>query len=98
MSWYTKGGFTDENGKRHESGHHFKIRLLGGLQRDRFRAQHDSASTTRNATMLWSTAIRKVSPETKFVGLALADPSSNPQMFEYFLNPRNHKPRHRRWT
>jgi hypothetical protein len=28
----------------------------------------------------------------KFVGLALADPSREPQYFEYFLNPKNHKP------
>jgi hypothetical protein len=28
----------------------------------------------------------------KFVGLALAFPSGDPHMFEYFLNPRNHKP------
>jgi hypothetical protein len=27
----------------------------------------------------------------KFVGLALALPSDNPRMFEYFLNPANHK-------
>ena len=25
LSWYTKGGFTDELGKRHESGHHYSI-------------------------------------------------------------------------
>ena len=25
VSWYTQGGFTDEFGKRHESGHHYKI-------------------------------------------------------------------------
>ena len=25
VSWYVNGGFTDELGKRHESGHHFKI-------------------------------------------------------------------------
>src|SRR5208283_437925 len=25
VSWYTQGGFTDEYGKRHESGHHYKI-------------------------------------------------------------------------
>ena len=25
VSWYVNGGFTDEYGKRHESGHHFKI-------------------------------------------------------------------------
>ena len=25
VSWYTKGGFTDENGKRHDSGYHYKF-------------------------------------------------------------------------
>jgi hypothetical protein len=33
-----------------------------------------------------------VSPETKFVGLALAAPSMNPEMFEYFLDHKNHRP------
>jgi len=37
-------------------------------------------------------SIRKVAPQTKFVGLALAQPSSHPEQFEYFLNPKNHKP------
>jgi hypothetical protein len=38
------------------------------------------------------TAIRKVAPRVMFVGLALAAPGSNPRMFEYFLNPKNHQP------
>ena len=37
-------------------------------------------------------AIRKVNPEIKFVGMSLALPSINPEFFEYFLNPKNHKP------
>ena len=36
--------------------------------------------------------IKAVAPNMKFVGLALALPSHNPQMFEYFLNPAHHKP------
>jgi len=35
-------------------------------------------------------AIKRVSPNTKFVGLALA--FEKPEWFEYFLNPANHKP------
>ena len=38
------------------------------------------------------TAVRKVNKEMKFVGLALADPGSNPEMFFYFLNHDNHRP------
>ena len=37
-------------------------------------------------------AIHKVSPETKFVGLALSNPGRDERFFEYFLNPANHKP------
>jgi hypothetical protein len=36
--------------------------------------------------------IHRVSPDTKFMGLALAAPRDNPHFFEYFLNPANHKP------
>ena len=37
-------------------------------------------------------AIHAVSPETKFVGLALAQPSNDPKWFEYFLDASHHKP------
>jgi hypothetical protein len=36
-------------------------------------------------------AIKKESPQTKFVGMALAY-ENTPEWFEYFLNPKNHKP------
>jgi hypothetical protein len=38
-----------------------------------------------------TTAMRKVDPQIKFMALALAQPSKHPEMFEYFLNPANHK-------
>jgi hypothetical protein len=37
-------------------------------------------------------AMRKVQPQTKFVGASLANPSGHPGFFEYFLNHANHKP------
>ena len=37
-------------------------------------------------------AIQKVSPDTKFMGMALAAPTANPHYFGYFLNPIHHKP------
>src|SRR5205085_4534713 len=36
-------------------------------------------------------SIRKVSPTTKFMGLALARAGGNPQYYEYFLNSKNHR-------
>ena len=37
-------------------------------------------------------ALHAIDPAMKFVGLALAFPERNPEMMEYFLNHRNHKP------
>jgi hypothetical protein len=36
--------------------------------------------------------IHRASPDTKFMGMALAMPSLTPQYFEYFLNHKNHRP------
>ena len=38
VSWYTRGGFTDENGKFHASTHHYNLPIMGGIERSRFRA------------------------------------------------------------
>ena len=37
-------------------------------------------------------ALRRSALVALVVGLGLAYPSNNPQMFEYFLNPTNHRP------
>ena len=36
--------------------------------------------------------VRQVSPQMKFVGLALSDPVGGPQYFQYYLDPKHHKP------
>jgi len=90
LSWYTKGGFTDELGVRHESGYHYKIPYWEVLNEVDF--EHDL--TPESYTRLYDavvSAMRRVQPETKFVGMALAAPSDNPKFFEYFLDPRNHQ-------
>lgn len=91
VSWYVNGGFTDEFGKRHESGHHYKIAYWEVLNEVDF--EHNM--TPQKYTLIYDSIVSKikaVAPDMKFVGLALAMPSDNPQMFEYFLNPANHKP------
>ncbi len=91
VSWYTRGGFTDELGNKHESGHHFKIDYWEVFNEPDF--EHNMTPeqyTARYDAVV--TAIRKVAPRMKFVGLGLAEPSHNPRMFEYFLNPANHAP------
>jgi len=98
VSWYTTGGFTDEYGKRHESGHHFKIDYWEVLNEIDFEHQMSPETYTRIYDAIVS-SIHQVNPGIKFVGLALAGTSPGapfsenvPGYFEYFLNPKNHKP------
>lgn len=91
VSWYTQGGFTDENGKRHYSGYHYSFPYWEVL--NEVESEHNT--TPEQYTQRYDaivSAIHQVSPNTKFMGLALASPGSDPQWFEYFLNPKNHKP------
>jgi hypothetical protein len=91
VAWYTQGGFEDEFGRYHESGHHYKIDYWEVLNEPDF----EHGTTAQQYTERYDaivTAIRRVAPETKFVGLSLAMPSLSPHFFEYFLNPQNHKP------
>lgn len=91
VSWYTQGGFTDENGQRHDSSHHYRIPYWEVLNEVDFEHEMKPEQYTARYDAIVA-AIHRVSPETKFVGMALAAPSSEPQFFEYFLNPKNHRP------
>jgi hypothetical protein len=91
VSWYVNGGFTDELGKRHDSGHHFKIPYWEVLNEVDF----EHKMTPEQYTLVYDaivSGIKAVAPQMQFVGMGLAAPSDNPRMFEYFLNPANHKP------
>lgn len=91
VGWYTKGGFEDEFGVWHASGHHYDVAYWEVLNEPDF--EHDTTPklyTERYDAIV--EAIRKMNPEIKFVGMSLALPSINPEFFEYFLNPKNHKP------
>lgn len=91
VSWYTKGGFTDEYGHAHRSGHRYKIDYWEVLNEVDFEHHMSPAFYTHLYDAITG-AIHPVDPGIKFVGLALAAPSQGPQYFEYFLNPKNHKP------
>jgi len=97
-SWYMQGGFTDEYGKRHESGHHFTFPYWEVLNEPNLEHLTTPEQYTARYDAIVS-AVRKVSPQTKFVGMALAGPSPNMgadfdtvSYFEYFLNHKNHRP------
>jgi hypothetical protein len=91
VSWYAKGGFTDELGKRHESGHHYKIDYWEVLNEPDIEHGLSAEAYTRLYDAVVE-AVHQVSPETKFVGISLSYPAGHPEFFEYFLNPKNHKP------
>jgi Glycosyl hydrolases family 39 len=91
VSWYTRGGFTDENGKRHESGYHYHFPYWEVLNEVDFEHQMTPKQYTERYDAIVS-AIHQVSPETKFVGLVLARTGGNPEYYEYFLNGKNHRP------
>jgi hypothetical protein len=91
VSWYTKGGFTDENGKFHPSPHHYKFPTWEVFNEVDF--EHNT--TPEQYAERYDAVVRAihaVSPDTKFMGLALAAPSDAPQFFEYFLNHAHHQP------
>ena len=91
VSWYTQGGFTDELGVRHESGYHYRIPYWEVF--NEIEAEHHFTPEKYTACYdAITSALHKVDPEMKFVGLALAFPEQDAEMFEYFLNPANHKP------
>jgi hypothetical protein len=88
VSWYTAGGFTDEYGRLHSSGHHYSLPYWEVLN------EMEHGLSPQSYTQLYDaivTAIREVSPDTRFVGLALANPGDL-EYFTYFLNPANHQP------
>lgn len=90
LAWYTKGGFTDENGKRWNSGHHYKVPYWEVLNEIEFEHNWTPEQYTRFYDAV-TVAMRKVDPKIQFIGLALAQPSQHPEMFEYFLNPAHHQ-------
>lgn len=90
FSWYTKGGFTDELGKQHTSGHKFDIPYWEVMNEPDLEHNPTPEQYTKEYDAI-VTAIRKVAPKTKFVGISVAF-ETNPHWFEYFLNPKNHKP------
>jgi hypothetical protein len=91
VGWYVNGGFTDELGKRHESGHHYTIDYWEVLNEPDFEHQTTPQQYTARYDAVVA-AVRKVSPGTKFVGISVAIPGNTPDMFEHFLNHKNHKP------
>lgn len=89
FSWYTQGGFTDELGNYHKSGHYYKFQYWEVLNEPDLEHNISPQLYTRIYDAIVS-ALKNISPDTKFVGISVAY-ENNPKWFEYFLNPKNHK-------
>jgi hypothetical protein len=89
LSWYTRGGFTDELGHFHKSGHFYKIAYWEVLNEPDLEHSISPQLYTKmyDAIVL---SLKKVAPGLKFVGISNAF-ESNPEYYEYFLNPAHHK-------
>jgi hypothetical protein len=90
ISWYHLGGFTDEVGVRHHSGYHYDLPWWEVL--NEMDSEHQTTPqqyVERYDAIV--TAIHRVSPDTRFVGLALAF-EDNTNYFNYFLDAKNHQP------
>lgn len=64
LSWYTQGGFTDENGKRWNSGHHYKVPYWEVLNEIEFEHKWTPAQYTKFYDAV-TIALRKVDPQIK---------------------------------
>lgn len=87
--WLTKGGFTDELGKYHKSGHHYKIDYWGILNEPDF----ENKITVEQYTKIWdavATAIHKVDPKVHFFSAEVS--GAEVPWAKYFLDPKNHAP------
>ena len=91
LQWYTKGGFTDEFGVRHVSNHKYKFDYWEVFNEPDIEHKMTPAQYAARYDAVVS-AMRRVDPQMKFVGMSLAYPHRSPEFFEYFLNPKNHQP------
>ncbi|HEX4006196.1 MAG TPA: hypothetical protein VHX60_08480 [Acidobacteriaceae bacterium] len=87
--WLTKGGFKDELGKYHKSGHHYKIDNWGVLNEPDF----ENHITVEQYTKIWdavATAIHKVDRHVQFFSAEVS--GAEIPWAQYFLDVKNHAP------
>jgi hypothetical protein len=89
-SWYVNGGFSDENGVWHESGHRYRFPIWEVLNEADFEHSTTAPDYTKRYDAIVA-GVRSASPDTKFMGLAMGNPTRL-DFIEYFLNPSNHLP------
>jgi hypothetical protein len=105
ISWYTKGGFVDECGTRHDSGHHYEWKHWEVLNEvdntlPGCNSLNNSATSLECAmqyTLIYDAVVQVLHrdhPSLTFTGLALAFSACPTEIawWSYFLNASNHAP------
>jgi hypothetical protein len=90
-SWYIAGGFTDELGVRHESGHSYRFAQWEVLCEPDLNRRMSPELYTRLYDAV-VTRLRVLDPDMTFVGLSLSHVHHNPEYFWHFLDPAHHAP------
>lgn len=86
--WYIKGGFKDELGVWHSSGHAYNFEYWEPLNEEDQRFSPEDLTALYDASVA---SVRKVAPNMKFMGPTLSDTANLPQFVAYFFDPKNHQ-------
>lgn len=89
FSWYTQGGFTDELGHYHRSGHHYKIDYWGVLNEPDFENHLNVQQYTRVYDAV-TAAIHRIDPHVQFFAPEVS--GAEISWARYFLDAKNHAP------
>lgn len=91
LEWYTRGGFVDEWGLWHGSGHHYDFAWWEVLNEPDVEHRMTPESYTRRYDAIVE-ALHAVDPSLRFVGLSLSTTRGNARWAEFFLDENNHRP------
>jgi hypothetical protein len=87
--WYLKGGFRDERGVRHSSGHHYKPAYWEVFNEPEYEHNFTPAQYTQIYDVITAHLLR-VDRHLKFTGVSLAIPDKGEEFFNYFLDHSHH--------
>jgi Glycosyl hydrolases family 39 len=87
--WYLKGGFRDERGVRHSSGHHYKPAYWEVFNEPEYEHNFTAAQYTQIYDAV-TARLLSVDRNLKFTGMSLAVPDKGEEFLNYFLDHSHH--------
>jgi hypothetical protein len=97
LAWYTKGGFVDELGVEHKSGHFLNITTWEVYNEPDYEYHHTVQSYTQDFDAIVKGIRKFADPEHKIKFIGMNNPNIDPtatvvEWATYFLNASNHDP------